>query len=117
MTDDITEFLNPDSISYIYYSEDAKVLTKDEDVGKACAYIMIREKESEEENAVKKEFYYVKVLRGHLFDPQGMDSNKITSIHVKFDKVSGKTFDHYIKYLAGKKSNEFTWAEREYTNG
>ena len=117
MTDDISEFLTPDSVSYEYYSEDAKILTKDEDVGKACAYIVTHDKGSEEDATVNKKFHYIKVLRGHLFDPQGMDSNKINSIHVKFDKVSEKTFEHYTKYLVGKKSNEFTWAEREYTIG
>ena len=112
MTDDITEFLNPDSISYIYYSENAKVLTKDEDVGKACAYIMIREKESEEEDIVKTEFYYVKVLRGHLFDPQGIDGLKINSLNSTYKKVEKKTFDFYVDYLKTKKRNHLTWAER-----
>ena len=55
-------------------------------------------------------------MRGRLFDPFGMDANKINSVNTKFSKVSIDTFNHYIKYLETKQNNSLTWAERSFLN-
>ena len=105
MTDDIEEFLTPDDTTYIFYDKDGNTI--EEEVESSCAYIA----------TVKgKEGRYIKAIRGHLFDPFGMDSNKINSIYTKFCKVSDDTFDHYIKYLKTRQNNSFTWAERSFLN-
>tara|TARA_R100001230_G_C5670239_1_gene175166 strand:+ start:483 stop:803 length:321 start_codon:yes stop_codon:yes gene_type:complete len=105
MTDDIEEFLTPDDTTYIYYDKDGKVIV--EEIGASCAYIA----------TVKgKEMRYVKSMRGHLFDPFGMDANKINSVNTKFSKVNNETFNHYIKYLETKQNNSLTWAERSFLN-
>ena len=97
MTDDIEEFLTPDDTTYIYYDKDGKIIV--EEIGASCAYIA-----------------YVKSMRGRLFDPFGMDANKINSVNTKFSKVNNETFNHYIKYLETKQNNSLTWAERSFLN-
>ncbi len=105
MPDDIEEFLTPDDTTYIFYSKDGNV-TEDE-VGASCAYIATTK---------GKKGLYIKSMRGHLFDPFGMDGSKINSVGIKFSKVSSETFDHYLKYLKTKQNNSLTWAERSFLN-
>ena len=101
MPEDISEFIDYEKVEYTYYDKDANVIT--ENVEASCAYVaLINEKKS----------YYVKVLRGSLFDPKGMDSNKIKSLLIKFSKVKKETFDFYVDYLKTKQVNSLTWAER-----
>ena len=105
MTDDVEQFLTPEDTTYIYYDKDGQVI--EEEIGSSCAYIA----------TVKgKNFNYVKSMRGRLFDPFGMDANKINSVNTKFSKVSVDTFNHYIKYLETKQNNSLTWAERSFLN-
>ena len=101
MPDDISEFTNAEQTSYIFYDVSGNIVT--ENVESSCAYIAtLKEKES----------YYIKTLRGLLFDPQGIDSGKINSIAAKFSKVKKKTFDFYVDYLRTKEKNFYAWAER-----
>ena len=106
MPDDISEFTDSEQTTYIFYDKNGSVIT--EEVEKSCAYIAtLRDAES----------YYIKSLRGLLFDPQGTDADKINSIAAKFSKVEKETFDFYIKYLETKQNNSLTWAERSFLNG
>jgi len=99
-----SDFIKPNNTSYTYYDKDGNAI---EDVSTSCAYI---EKSGSAENY--KEKYYLKTIRGNIYDPQGIDSRKANAINTKFSKVSEKTFDHYIKYLKTKQRNHFTWADR-----
>ena len=101
MPEDISEFIDYEKVEYTYYDKDANIITENVDI--SCAYIaLINDKKS----------YYVKVLRASLFNPEGMDSNKIKSLLTKFSKVKKETFDFYIDYLKTKQMNSLTWAER-----
>ena len=105
MTDDVEQFLTPEDTTYVYYGIDGKVI--EEEIGSSCAYIA----------TVKgRDLNYVKSMRGRLFDPFGMDANKINSVNTKFSKVSVDTFNHYIKYLETRQNNSLTWAERSFLN-
>ena len=106
MTDDVEQFLTPQDTTYVYYNRDGQVI--EEKIESSCAYIATVE---------NKEFNYVKCMRGHLFDPFGMDANKINSVNTKFSKVNDETFNHYLKYLETKQNNSLTWAERSFLNG
>ena len=101
MPEDISEFIDYEKVEYTYYDKDANVITENVEV--SCAYIATID---------DKETYYVKVLRGSLFNPEGMDSNKIKSLLGKFSKVKKETFDFYVDYLKTKQRNSLTWAER-----
>jgi len=101
MPEDISEFIDYEKVEYTYYDKDANIITENVDI--SCAYIAV---------VNDKKVYYIKVLRGSLFNPEGMDSNKIKSVLGKFSKVSKETFDHYVKYLKTKQRNSLTWAER-----
>ena len=101
MAEDVSEFTDFKQTGYIFYSTDGNVIT--ENVERSCAYIATTE---------DKKSYYVKVLRGLLFDPQGIDADKLNSTASKFSKVDKDTFDYYIKYLETKQRNYLTWAER-----
>jgi hypothetical protein len=105
MTEDISEFIRDKDIEYTFYGKDGEVLS--EEVAHACAYIL---------SGDESEFYYVKVYRSELFDPEGIDANKISSVHTKFSKVSKEIFDFYLNYLTNKERNQFTWAKRGMVN-
>jgi len=101
MPEDISEFTNAEQTSYVFYGKNGNIVT--ESVETSCAYIAtLKEKES----------YYIKTLRGLLFDPQGIDAAKVNSIAAKFSKVKKETFDFYIDYLRTKEKNFYSWAER-----
>ena len=101
MTEDISEFVKAEETKYTFYDKNAKVIT--ENVELACAYVATLK---------NSDTYYIKILRGMLFDPQGIDGDKIKSIATKFSKVEKNTFNFYIDYLKTKESNYYTWAER-----
>lgn len=101
MPEDISEFIKEEEGSYIFYNKDGQVTS--EDVENSCAYIF---------TVSSKEFYYAKTYRSDLFDPNGIDSTKINSVHSKFSKINKETFDHYIKYLMTKENNSLAWAKR-----
>ena len=61
-------------------------------------------------------FLAKKDYKVRLFDPEGIDANKISSVHTKFSKVSKETFDFYLNYLTNKERNQFTWAKRGMVN-
>ena len=101
MPEDISEFTNAEQTRYIFYNVSGNVITKN--VDKSCCYIAVLK---------NKESYYIKTLRGLLFDPQGMDSGKLNALASKFSKVKKETFDFYIEYLKTKEKNFYAWAER-----
>lgn len=59
-------------------------------------------------------FYFIKVVRGHLYDPHGPDSNKLRT--AEFRKVSSQVFDLYRRFLIGKDSSLLTFAQRTFIN-
>jgi|TARA_R110000751_G_scaffold150864_2_gene255818 hypothetical protein len=101
MPEDISEFVDYEKVEYTYYDKDANIITENVEV--SCAYIAI---------VNDKKTYYIKTLRGSLFDPEGMDSQKINTVLIKFSKVEKETFDFYVDYLKTKQRNSLTWAER-----
>ncbi len=56
--------------------------------------------------------HFVKVHRGTLLDPFGIDSSKLMT--AEFDKVSETAFNMYFNYLETKNTLKFTQAERLY---
>lgn len=60
--------------------------------------------------------YYVKYGLGDIFDPWGMNSNKINSPAISFRKVKKKVFDDYLQYLKTRKSSSLLRAKRELLN-
>ena len=57
---------------------------------------------SDNTNIVNKT-YYVKYGRGEIFDPYGIDREKIKRPYYSFKKVNNKIFDHYVSYLKTEK--------------
>lgn len=102
MTEDISEFTDAEQTSYAFYDTDGNAIT--EQVERSCAYI-----------ATLKgvESHYVKKFRGLLFDPRGIDGDKLNAIATKFSKVKKTTFNFYIDYLKTKEKNYYSWAERD----
>jgi hypothetical protein len=60
--------------------------------------------------------YYVKCGRGMVFDPYGMDMNKLNSYNFQFKKVDQKIYSQYIQYLKTRRSIFLTYAQRDFTN-
>jgi hypothetical protein len=60
--------------------------------------------------------YYVKIGRGMIFDPFGMDSNKINAYNFQFKKADEKVFSYYLQYLKTRRSMFLTYAQREFQN-
>ena len=81
------DFIKSETVSYTYYDKNGNALN---DVSSSCAYI-----ERKGTGDSYREKYYLKALRGSLYDPQGIDGAKANSLNTKFSKVSSKTFDHY----------------------
>ena len=101
MTEDVSEFTKPQANSYVFYDKDVNL--EEQETVKTCAYMLTID---------NKESYYIKFLRGSLFDPQGMDFKKINALNTNYKKVSKETFGFYAEYLKTKKRNQLTWAER-----
>lgn len=55
---------------------------------------------------------FVKISRGVLLDPIGVDSMRANS--TEFKRVSDDTFRVYVQYLKTKNSLKYTQAERYY---
>lgn len=60
--------------------------------------------------------YYIKHGRGMLFDPYGMDMNKLNSYNFQFKKVDQAVYSQYVQYLKTRRSLFLTYAQREFTN-
>lgn len=58
--------------------------------------------------------YYIKHGRGMLFDPYGMDANKINAYNFQFKKVDHNIYSQYVQYLKTKRSLFLTYAQREF---
>ena len=101
MAEDISGFLNEKSVEIVFYDYNGN--TETEKTNKTCAYTITTN---------GKESYYIKFIRGSLFDPQGIDATKINALTTEFKKVAKNTFGFYVDYLKSKKRNHLTWAER-----
>ena len=55
---------------------------------------------------------YIKYGRGEMFDPYGIDREKVKRPYYSFKKVSSKIFDHYMSYLKTEKRIFLTRANR-----
>jgi hypothetical protein len=60
--------------------------------------------------------YYIKFGRGLLFDPYGMDMNKLNAYNFSFKKVDSSIYSQYIQYLKTRRSLFLTHAQREFVN-
>jgi len=58
--------------------------------------------------------YYIKHGRGMLFDPYGMDANKINAYNFQFKKVNQNIYSQYVQYLKTRRSMFLTYAQREF---
>ena len=72
------DFIKTEDISYTYYNKDGNVL---DDVPSSCAYIQKRGAGDS-----YRETYYLKTLRGSLYDPQGIDGRKGNSIQERVNR-------------------------------
>jgi len=68
---------------------------------------------NKEENKVVVN-YYIKHGRGMLFDPYGMDANKINAYNVQFKKVDEKIYSQYVQYLKTRRAMFLTYAQRDF---
>ena len=62
-----------------------------------------------------KSNYYVKFGRGEIFDPYGIDKNKISTF--QFRKVSESVYKNYIEYLKSRREVFLTRARRNLKEG
>jgi magnesium-transporting ATPase (P-type) len=60
--------------------------------------------------------YYIKFGRGMLFDPYGMDMNKMNSYNFQFKKVDQDIYSKYLQYLKTRRSMFLTYAQRDYVS-
>jgi hypothetical protein len=60
--------------------------------------------------------YYVKHGRGMLFDPYGMDMNKLNAYNFQFKKVDNSVYSKYVQYLKTRRQLFLTHAQREFIN-
>ena len=60
--------------------------------------------------------FFIKVYNGSLFDPFGMDANKINTEGIKFKKVKVEVFNLYHKYLIRRISGDFYKAQSVFNN-
>ena len=60
--------------------------------------------------------YYIKYGLGDIFDPWGMNSNKVNSPALSFKRVNKKVFDNYLQYLKTRRSSFLLRAKRELVN-
>ena len=60
--------------------------------------------------------FYIKYGIGDIFDPWGMQANKINSPAFSFRKVGKKTFSYYMKYLKTRRFTFYLQAQRELIN-
>ena len=97
------DFVEEEKISYLYFNRDGT--TSHEKKNYSCAYSLTTSK------GVEK--HYIKFYRGRLFDPYGIDSNKINFMHCEYKKVGKQIIDLYVGYLNNKKRDLFTRAERK----
>jgi len=58
--------------------------------------------------------YYIKHGRGMLFDPYGMDANKINSYNFQFKKVDHSIYSQYVQYLKTRRVIFLNYAQREF---
>jgi hypothetical protein len=58
----------------------------------------------------------VKHGRGELFDPYGMDMNKINAYNFQFKKVDKSIFESYVQYLRSRREIFLTQARRAFIN-
>lgn len=58
------------------------------------------------------ETYYIKYGRGELFDPYGIDREKVKRPYYDFKKVKQKIFNYYMSYLKTEKRIYLTRAHR-----
>jgi hypothetical protein len=85
----------------------------DDDENKAVAKtVTLHNKENEKFTHI----YYVKHGRGELFDPYGMDMNKINAYNFQFKKVDKSIFENYIQYLRSRREIFLTQARRAFIN-
>ena len=95
----IEEFLQEDSSEAYYILTDGKKSTKETTL--ACAKTKLSD---------SAEIFFVKFHRGKLFDPYGVDKNKIAN--ARYRKVDATTFDLYLSYLKSRRGALLLRAER-----
>jgi hypothetical protein len=62
-----------------------------------------------------REYYFIWVWRGDIFDPYGSDIlRRSQTIAAKFTKVPKEVFEHYIKYLKTKNKAFYNFCRRSY---
>jgi len=93
------EFIQEDNTEVYYVLTDGKKSTKETTL--ACAKTSVGD---------SIEIFFVKFHRGKLFDPHGMDKNKIKN--AQYRKVDATTFDLYLSYLKSRRGDLLLRAER-----
>jgi len=96
----IEEFLREDNTQIYYILADGK--KSDKETTLACAKTSIGDSANE--------VFFVKFHRGKLFDPHGLDKNKIKN--AEYRRVDATTFDLYLSYLKNRRGDLLLRAER-----
>jgi hypothetical protein len=98
-----------DAVETVYFDKTGYVCEKNTAVAK------IIELHNKENDRIVSN-YYVKHGRGELFDPYGMDMNKINAYNFQFKKVDKAIFDKYLEYLKTRREVFLTQARRAFIN-
>ena len=93
------EFFQEDNTEIHYVLPNGKQCT--EETASACAKTATGD---------EADTFFVKFHRGKLFDPHGLDKNKIRD--AQYRKVDATTFDLYLGYLKNRRGDLLLRAER-----
>ena len=96
------DFIREPKREYTYYESNGS--SSSDETNKSCAFVLVIDNSDQ---------YFIKFFRSRLFDPNGVDTNKINSIQTEYRKVTKETFDFYTKYLSTNRQEFFLRAERK----
>jgi len=94
----IEEFLPEDNTEVYYVLSSGKKSSEETEL--ACAKTIIGDSTT----------FFVKFHRGKLFDPHGLDKNKVKN--AQYRKIDATTFDLYLGYLKSRRGDLLLRAER-----
>lgn len=98
-----------DDIATVFIGKSGVLCDQKDSVAKYCTI-------QNKENNRSVINYYIKYGRGMLFDPYGMDMNKINSYNFQYKKVDESIYNKYLEYLKSRREVFLTQAQREFVN-
>ena len=94
----IEEFLPEDNTEVYYVLSSGKKSSEETEL--SCAKTIVGDSMA----------FFIKFHRGKLFDPHGLDKNKVRN--AQYRKVDATTFDLYLSYLKSRRGDLLLRAER-----